>query len=1772
MTAVAPHELKRSRPSRHRDGLVRIAGVTYVAVALLMAIKYMTILHAYVQNDYFWTDFNASGTQTFVADVFNRQLWNTTSGARDLKLFSIDVASEKDYSAPDTLITIQATDTRRIIMEQFNILSVAIAGIRVQPVSQLVYMYTCYCWLDFDHAWEVAHTAARQARCQAKYATNGAVYLEATLRNTDWTKFQIVRGSQFQVAYGSALQESPGGVAWLNQTTTALLKYTIDAEIQYWTQHAITQFTTPWQNNLVGRFDNSFLVRNAFQTFSVPLNRVLSQRTGAWTSHIASGGVWNDFGYASFVNASLVRNASNSFTKLKPPMDRETYTGGYPDTIWIVLFHDVLSPLSSLDLLFVVPPSSFVDVYHAAHTAFIRAIQLQSKLLELYQAFPSTTSFDMVPPTWQGDNVTYFGGNPFCYTGKGQTYPQQSFGFDDACSEPFPQLTLESQAIQIVLALWLQSNALAIEAQEATAVCAMTQHANQPCVNAYRRGQALLDSFLVAMDLSIIIASTIPLLATDLIALNISLMQYANEGGTPTLLLQPLLDKNDSHWSFYGWLHLLDWLQGTREVIAFEGDVDTLVLISKQYLAQSFVADPLQIPTRVSYILWLMIWYMCVVSAVVTTVAFACALFARSELSGLNLCLANPVVGVVWMGRPFMVVRGLTAMAVLSSATIQLERVHDLTFFSTPARPFLDVVVVTGETIWLTFALNDVVSVVANQYAFASSIMTCAFVWLTSLVMELSFPFEPTATCNRTCVSSDMAAQVNCVSGVVEIGSSTRFLQLCLVQCVCMGVSYCIARFLSPAKQGPANAPVIVPAIATHMFSTKSQADGLYYDAYSSVLCGLIPLRLVETPYLFNVVLWVLVEDARFRQPTLRVESNAATTSPTHSIVPSRTQVTQKLRASASVVFLIGSALSSALFFYAIQGQLSNDFMWTGFNTTAMQPFLIDWYNDKMSFAPQTATWSLDGLRNQAFYNESSAQVAVASFYASTLQFELVDLVGIIQGLQMSDACQLPWMATQYCWVDFDHEWEMANSWRRRERCQAMATNGAVYVEAIVRNVNLNRLHACWGDALDIGIYQELRRSTLGQQWMTRLGPSLPPAEERVYWMAKNITQFTVQWQNYMTLGVVETVSVENALGSTYPITLKSSLGAFQLPFQSSMKMYWGWASDLWAISQNNTCVSHRSLVRTSANFANCTPEITLMQNQTIHAPLDAGLTLLRDLVGPFGNIDLVHVPFPPSLLHLRNAFSAVYTTTMLSNISAQVPVAGVSQSLVPRRWLSEYAILRGGNILCPIISGKVSASYGLLGLYRTAAPCETTLSETLTLSLKWSSLALVACGGFQPCPLGSICGFISDFCQNSTRPSQCSKALLAVSMWTTTYIPPASLDSIFQLASQTKIDLTLLAIEVNQFAQKNASSPIELLRMALVASGDASFDLVGWHLFLEWVNGYREVMSLQGDKGTLTVISSMSNYVTSTPNPLEIPHNVSYYCQLCIQYTTTMVFLVTFFALVYAVGSQGYVEGLNMLEVSRVGGIVWVGRPFLFLRSLVAILILATSKVELQLSNSFTHTVTPSASGVQSLSILLAGSETCWLVIVLTDLFLAVTKDLTNKYSLKSSVVATILAIILSLVSPITPGFTVDRTCNIVQIDFQLTCHAGVIRIGSIERTLQLVVMTSAVVFLSFSWEYWRHPTFKLPSHRVSLLLPAGAHYLYNKEPWIFNDILYLDKASAFMGGLISCKFNQAVYVLDIKTWRAHTFDIDRDFDSRLLTANVYDQKRIDHALPMIE
>ncbi|EQC26581.1 hypothetical protein SDRG_15611 [Saprolegnia diclina VS20] len=104
------------------------------------------------------------------------------------------------------------------------------------------------------------------------------------------------------------------------------------------------------------------------------------------------------------------------------------------------------------------------------------------------------------------------------------------------------------------------------------------------------------------------------------------------------------------------------------------------------------------------------------------------------------------------------------------------------------------------------------------------------------------------------------------------------------------------------------------------------------------------------------------------------------------------------------------------------------------------------------------------------------------------------------------------------------------------------------------------------------------------------------------------------------------------------------------------------------------------------------------------------------------------------------------------------------------------------------------------------------------------------------------------------------------------------------------------------------------------------------------------------------------------------------------------MMLLVSAVVVGYMLRAPTCFQGSNLLKLNRVGGLVWVGRPLLFLRSATAICLLCTSGVDLRFSGYLSFFQVDPAPWYK---VLLAAWEVSWFVAVVDDILLVATQDL---------------------------------------------------------------------------------------------------------------------------------------------------------------------------------
>ncbi|EQC25097.1 hypothetical protein SDRG_17023, partial [Saprolegnia diclina VS20] len=320
--------------------------------------------------------------------------------------------------------------------------------------------------------------------------------------------------------------------------------------------------------------------------------------------------------------------------------------------------------------------------------------------------------------------------------------------------------------------------------------------------------------------------------------------------------------------------------------------------------------------------------------------------------------------------------------------------------------------------------------------------------------------------------------------------------------------------------------------------------------------------------------------------------------------------------------------------------------------------------------------------------------------------------------------------------------------------------------------------------------------------------------------------------------------------------------------------------------------------------------------------------------------------------------------------------------------------------------------------------------------------------------------------------------------------------------------------IAIVQYAL-NSSTP-QLLSINLLDPSDTEFMLFGWFFLWDWATGYREVVTLIGDAGALKILSTLMTTTTFEPNALEIPKNLALVLRTGVMYVTFVLVAVSVLVVLHMLGSRGQISGSHLFGLNRVAGIVWVGRPLLLLRSLTAMAVLSTARIDLVQNGIVTLFRTTVSSAV--LTILSAG-EVTWFIYVLNDILMVYTQQYARLYMTKATYLLWLLSAIWSFVSPVTHSATVARTCAAWDLNLQLVCRSGVVRIGDQMRFVELILLCGSCLCVCYLMERIRHPD--LPNDSpVSHHLSCEAKYLYSLQKWQFQGTFYLDRASATMNG----------------------------------------------------
>ncbi|EQC37469.1 hypothetical protein SDRG_05072 [Saprolegnia diclina VS20] len=1733
----------------------QIAGLVYMYLSLATGLYYVYVLTPTFGNDLWWANYNVSGHQSFLVDVVNRALATSRNGSLDL--FAPASAMRKTYTSLVPTTSIYHTYPWRVILSEFVTIEYAVANLRTISASWSMRMMTQYCWVDFEKRWEVAHTAKRVARCHAQYTTNGAAYLETVLRNVVWDDFLATwcgPANEFTVAVQDALLETSAGVAWLDATAVARDTTSIDDEKAYWRQHRITYFQLQWANRRGPGITESMVLTNALGIEQVVTLKNMDMPTGPWSSQIMYWRFINDIFVLQTHNRSLVRQSPNHFERnfsTMPALDLEVYQGLCTAALGCVgainLLHTQLGPFLSVDMFYMGVPHALRDAY-AAYNAVLQPLLVYNESARaLYDAVPELVVAP-TPPSWRQPNWTFYGGNPMCVRRKGSSYVQQSFDFSDACSGT-PPLTVSFSKDAAVFALLLHSSSVS-----KADICALTT-SQRACTEFLSSAQALATCLPQIPDADAVDAA--------MLSASVSFLQLATNASSNWMLLyQPLLDASSPAWSFFGRVCFFDYIIGRREVVSFQGDVSNATIMSNAYAAVAYSTGQDEASLKKST--RLVIYFVMYTSAMVTGVVGLASLYAissRLHFVGRNLLYFNRIVGSVWLGRPLQWLRGVTALCMLSTAPVELVLEHGYTRLAQAPRSLFMSAIVTGEATWIIYVINDILLLVFSpEMTRLFAPLSSLGVWVALFAVDVAAPLSVTATLNRACYSTDMDYYLYCESAAIAVGSSMRLTCLVGIQGVGVLAAVVIAWLYDRSRRGAEllggpSPPLSVAGVCT-VYTTSILAHAWRMDTVVSVLSGMIPLRLESEHYLFDIKSWSWIVDTITHERAAPIAPLMAPRTASLPVQASLEVQAKRSRASLLAVlfgltYMVTSILGSVSYIAVSETDLANDIWWATFNITGTHVFLANWFNGQLYMGAELPSFSLASPNISqlgSFESSTSVFVLSADNFGSNLQHtQLNTLPTIIAGLRSMDACtHAPWIFTQYCFLDFQQTWPMANSARRQERCASMTTNGAVYLESLLRNVNWDDWQPCWGPAFQIAIANDLQTSLDGQRWLHQMQAQNPLsiADEATYWRTFDIATYDVQWQNYKQIGLLSSYSVESAYGLVFPLTLHSINGSYRFQSQTSFKGYWALASDLAAVTSNTSGIGGMSLLRSSHRyaFANTSMTSVLTRNATLSAPLAGSFVLIQDMVGPFGSIDMLYVGVPRVLnIDMIDLINAIRAASMASDASQRAYASLIvpdSMYVTPGIWLYSKWISFGGSPLCADIglSTGIAVTSGMLNLLSSNKPCSLSRGQARSgPTTEFMVVATIMASLTRNSNFTGICEL------DTASTSHCVPDMLATVEFVRIYMPSINGPSI--AASRARVQQ--LHIQLIQFMRRNLSSPLFLTSYELSETPD-DFAFASWILLMEWIAGVREVVQLVGDHGTLTVLGELLLPAQQKVHPYEIPTSGATYARAAVQYITAVVILVAGLTVAYIITSRGRIEGRNMFSLGSVGGVVWIGRPLLFLRSITAIGILSTGTLSLEFNGylSYLHvSVTP------WYQTLIEANELTWLAAVVNDIFIAYTREYNRYYNAINIALVWLVAGCVSLRHPAHHVASMQRavdSCDVVEVDFQMVCRSVQIQIGQFSRLLLLIGIVFAVKLFCYvvTRLYIGEPT---PARAQSIVLYAGAKFLFRHKTWIYHDVYYLDRASALLNGMVTLRWREALYVLDIKTWRVFGVDMDR-------------------------
>ncbi|KAF0685793.1 Aste57867_22401 [Aphanomyces stellatus] len=326
------------------DTLRTAAGLFYVVATVACSCLYLHLLASYVANDFWWSRFNTTAGQTFLADLYNTKLALGLCG--NLDLLANTSVLPKTYGVHSTYSMRQAVARKTLLANPT--LDVAIAALRQN-----------YLFVNIVTLYPAVRAPTLLPQRDAVW--NAAVHLESLLRCTrhvdliSSTYFNAINSTIF-----AAVATTPTGRSWVNGLLYTRPWLPLDDEVAAWTSHGLVLWQHQLQNRFIEGLQESIAVVNALgmvNTITIGSIPATARSLGAWSTQYTSYGLNNDLSTCVSANATMVRSWHVSV----PPALLQ-FVRVFQGEIW-TRAQSNLSSLSSilLDAPFIQPSFDYYD-------------------------------------------------------------------------------------------------------------------------------------------------------------------------------------------------------------------------------------------------------------------------------------------------------------------------------------------------------------------------------------------------------------------------------------------------------------------------------------------------------------------------------------------------------------------------------------------------------------------------------------------------------------------------------------------------------------------------------------------------------------------------------------------------------------------------------------------------------------------------------------------------------------------------------------------------------------------------------------------------------------------------------------------------------------------------------------------------------------------------------------------------------------------------------------------------------------------------------------------------------------------------------------------------------------------------------------------------------------------------------------------------------------------------------------------------------------------